>query len=84
MCLAIPQRFYETAEFPFSLAQADRSGDNVIIFLVVNTGAWAAARKVMDGIRYGNTFGFRIATAGGKPAVVGSIKTDGSDIRVLN
>ena len=65
------------------MAQADRSGDNVIIFLVVNMGAWAAARKVMDGIRYGNTFGFRIATARGKPAVVGSIKTDGSDIRVL-
>ena len=62
----------ETAEFPFSLANATHSDDSQITFTVVNTGEYAGVRRIMDGIRPGNTFGFRIATSGGSAAVTGS------------
>ena len=62
----------ETAEIPFSLANAANSGDSLITFLLVNTGEYARTRRIIDGIRPGNTFAFRIATSGGKEGVVGS------------
>ena len=64
-----------TAEIPMtgSANGLDNSAEeDAIGYSIPNTSYWALARSVLDGLRPGNHYGFRIATSGGTQAVPSS------------
>ncbi len=64
-----------TAEIPMtgSANGLDNSAEeDAIGYSIPNTSYWALARSVLDGLRPGDHYGFRIATSGGTQAVPSS------------